>query len=84
MFIQAWTSTSTSLATRRKRSLSPQTVLENRIPLLRPTLLLHLLLLPLMSNFLRIDICSLFLNEYSFFISSLSPLLVHSALFFMN
>ena len=71
-------STSTSLATRRLRSLSPQILLENLIPLLRLTPLL------LMYNLLCIAICSLFLNEYSFFISSLSSLLVPSALFFMN
>ena len=97
---QAWTSTSTSLATRRQKSPSPQTILESQIPPLRPTPLLHPLLLPLMSVlrhisllacccffFFRLgtqDICSLFFNEYSFFISPLSPLLVLFALFCMN
>ena len=83
MSIQALTSTSTFLATRRQRSPSPQTILENRIPLLRPIPLLHPMLLPLMSDlplilsffFLYLcfagprtqDVCSFFLNKYSFF-----------------
>ena len=97
---QAWTSTSTSLVTRRRKSPFPQTVLENQIPLLRPTPLLHPLLLPLMSDLQHIsslaffffffvglgtqDICSFFLNEHSFFISPLSPLPALFALFCMN
>ena len=99
---QAWTSTLTSLAMRKQKSPSPQTILENQIPPLRPTPHLHPLLLPLMSDlrkylcFLAVvlffffvglgtqDICSLFLNEYSFFISPLSPLLEFFALFCMN
>ena len=97
---QAWTSTSTSLATRRLKSPSPHTILENQIPLPRPTPLLHPMLLPLMSDLPHIPllacccffffglgtqgICSLFLNEYSFFISPLLPLLVHFVLFCMN
>ena len=55
MFIPAWTSTSTSLATRRQRSPSPQTILENRMLPLRLTPFLHPLLLPLMPDFLRIS-----------------------------
>ena len=55
MSIQAWTSTSTFLAIRRQRSLSPKTIPENRIPLLRPIPLLHPLLLPLMSDLLLIS-----------------------------
>ena len=55
MSIQTWTSTSTSLAMRRQRSPSSQTILENWVPPLRPTPLLHPLLLPLMSNFPRIS-----------------------------
>ena len=69
-------------------------------PLLKPTPLLHPLLHPLMSDLPHIssiacfffffvglgtqDICRFFLNEYSFFISPLSPLLALIALFCIN
>ena len=55
MSIQAWTSTSTSLATRRQRSPSPLTILENWMLPLRLTPLLHPLVLHLMPDFLRIS-----------------------------
>ena len=97
---QAWPLISIFVAMRRQKNPSPQTILEDQILLLRPTPLLRRLILPLMSDFLHIswlasfffffyglgtqDICSLFLNEYSFFISPFSPLLMHFTLFCMN
>ena len=50
---QAWTSTLTSLATRRLRSPSQLTILENRTPPLRPTPFLHPLLLLMMLDLPR-------------------------------
>ena len=71
MPIQAWTSTLTSLATRRRKSPSPQTILENHIPSLRPTPLLHPLLLPLMSDLPHI---SLLACCYFIFLLGLGPM----------
>ena len=65
MSIPVWTSTSTSLAMRRQRSPSPQTILENRMLPLRLTPLLHPLLLPLMPDFPRIS--SLSYRRFFFF-----------------
>ena len=50
--IQAWTSTSTSLVTRRQGSLFLKTILKNRVLLLKPTPPLHYLFPLLMPNFL--------------------------------
>ena len=83
MSILARTLTSISLATRRRKSPFPQTVLESQTPRLRPAPLLRLLLPLLTSELLHIsllffffflyvrlrtrDICNVVLNEYPIF-----------------
>ena len=52
---QAWTSTSTSLVTRRQRSLSLRTILKNRVLLLKPTPTRSRLFLLLMPKFLYLS-----------------------------
>ena len=52
-YIQAWTSTSTSLVMRRLRSLSLKIILKNRVLLLKPTPPLHRLFLLLTPKFLH-------------------------------
>ena len=76
---RAWTLTSISLVTRRRKSPFPQTVLESQTPRLRPAPLLRLLLPLLTSELLHIalfffyaglrtrDICNVVLNEYPIF-----------------
>ena len=57
-----WTSTSTSLVTRGQKNPFPLTFLENQTPLLRPTPLLHPLLLPLMSDLPHIPLLASFFS----------------------
>ena len=73
--------TSTFLATRRRKSPSPQIILENQILPLRPTPLLHPLLLPLMSDLPHIP--SLSFLSFFFFFLGLGPR-TYISFFLMN